>query len=193
MSKKDHICVHDAINNVKQKGLNTVTIKCSSISTASNVENLLNQKYKDAIKITKENEVKPEIKMVNVQSDNANFDYHQLIVEHNKWRSTNDFSIEQVYSLKTTKLSYYNIIITNIDTQKKILERVSIIFDISEYKCYEYFRTIQCLKCLKYGNFPRECTLKLNCKRCLEEHAADSCDVMEENYAYINCITSKKN
>lgn len=82
--RNDHICAEDGISDIKQKESANLTVICVNPDSANNVGKVLSSKYKDVIKISKVNTVKPQIKLVRVPVGNVNFDYKSLIIEHNR-------------------------------------------------------------------------------------------------------------
>lgn len=182
------------IASVKLKGKTNLTLTFNNAEEAQKTELILNNIYRDKLIVKKVKTSSPQIKITRIFSKLTDtVDIVHQIRDQNHWLRTAVFEVAREYSVNTLNGSYRNIIINcDLILQQEFIRRETIIFDLSECRCFEYVDVLRCNKCLRYGHFARECSFLPTCKKCTEHHETDQCVALHIVDKCTNCILSNK-
>lgn len=194
--KMDNVFTDIPIKAVKSKGKANITLKCNDPASAQMVAESIKNKYGESVKDVIP--TRPMIKIMKLHTDEAHAELIvDKLVQANLILKNVNFKIEQMYVTNPNNgLPFKNIIIsTDINSHGKLLEKGSLIFNLSECKLYEYINLLMCSRCLKYGHFARNCVFP-TCSRekCSLNHPTRDCiatSVMK-NMNCTNCIAANK-
>lgn len=158
--RKDDICAQLPIKTIANNRKQNLTINCADVKAADELENLLTNKYRDTVKITKIVPIPPRVKITPLFtdiSDSAEVLHH--MITQNQWLATHQIDIEAFYTISSNNVQYKTMIIKCSAELLHLLARKRIIFGLQQCRCYEQVDVLQCLKCQRFGHFARECTM----------------------------------
>lgn len=173
----------------RPKGTTSHTITMLSEDDAIALDTLVNTKYSDIVEIKKVISRRPMVKIVRlpIQSSDKT-EVKAEIMKSNDWLTSENFDVDQVFSITMGELLYINCIIAcDIDTQEKIVKRGNITYGESICRAYEQLDVLQCYKCSRFGHISSNCINSMACKKCSGEHGHNECNVAE--LKCINCET----
>lgn len=127
---------------------------------------MLKRNCDTAITIKNVTLVVPQIKVSRIFSDITTTDdiMHQL-KDQNIWLANANISIDRIYEIDTASGIYRNLIINcDLASQLLFIQKGSVIFGFSEFRCFEHVNILQCNKCMRFGHFARECTFTRHTK-----------------------------
>lgn len=86
-------------------------------------------------------------------------------------------SVAEVFSVPGSKSNYSNAILNcDIESQRILLEKGSVICGFAEKNVYEHIQVLQCFNCQRLGHVAASCKTDPTCKFCSKGHASNRCE-----------------
>lgn len=193
--RRDDFCVGLGIKAIVKRGKLGYLLRCDDSNAATLVSGKIAEKYGKDIIINPVTTPQPRIRMVGLQftGNLHNDEIAEQIREQNAWLLEADFKIIDHYEVTTKNSKYVNAIATcDLETQRLLLDRGTIVFGFSSCKVYEDIRTLQCFKCQRFGHTSRDCNQLDRCKFCAENHESIKCKKKTELPICANCTDANK-
>lgn len=170
--KNDNCLAEMPINSVKEKNDGIFVIKCKDEVTATTVENTLKTKYNTAIDVRHPTAKLPQLKITRLSTPITDKDEikQQLILQNVILRDT-EFSVLDVYTVRTQRGTYQNIIIEcPLELHTRLVDKKTLVFSIGEARVWEHIEMLSCGKCCEYGHTSKNCKNESRCRKCTEKH-----------------------
>lgn len=177
------------ISNVKRNGKYNITVKCLDSSNARLLENHINQKFQQKVNVKSVKKHRPTIKIVRIYSDLDDQAIFNQILSQNSWIPQSSVKLIRVYKINLRNNQYSNILLeTDLDTHNLILERGSVVFNLSQCRAFEVVDILQCNKCMRFGHISTNCVNDETCKFCAQSHRSANCENRTSRPQCINCL-----
>lgn len=187
--RQEKIATNKPIVSIKAKGKCGLTFTCATPEDANAVEEALLAKYNEVLEIKKVVNKRPQIKIVKIVTDEQMPEVIlREICGNNPFMQNRKIDLVDSYTITNARGTYRNIVIScDLDLHNQILQKGSVIYGFSEYKCHENINVVQCVRCQRYGHFNRECVFDLACRLCAQAHETKDCDA-SDNLCCSNCV-----
>lgn len=191
--KKDEAMASFAIEQIKQKGPAQFVFKCADDVTAEKVQEQLQTKYHNALKISMAQRKRPQVKVIRLNTNTTDaLEIKQQFVQQNAILTDENFEVTSVYRVVTPRGSYVNAILqSELELHNKLVEKRTLIFGFAEARVFEHVETLQCNKCLSYGHLAGSCKGAAHCRRCGGDHLLAECPTPDV-IACFNCANANK-
>lgn len=183
------------ITSVIVKGNISITCKFTDENEASKFEASMNTAYNNHLLCKKVIQRPFEIKVVRMLTADMTQDtvFAQLKNENIVLRDA-EVNLVCMFKITTDRLTYSNMIIstTSLETHDSILSGVSLNFNNSKCRVFEIVNTLQCLKCMRFGQFSTGCPNTITCRICASDHDYKSCANQDKPPSCSNCLLSNQ-
>lgn len=193
--KSDRLFENCAITRILQRGQLNMTVECNSPEEAQRLEEYIATKYEGEILVKPVVGATPQIKITRIfpPSEDKN-ELLDLIESQNSWfvPLRGKISRAELFPVSTLRETYYNLVLdVDLLTQKTLIERGSLIINFSQCRIFEHTNSLQCLHCLRFGHYARECQFEPSCKNCAGHHTTSTCLTPEQQIC-ANCLRANE-
>lgn len=185
-----------------KKGSNgTVIMGCEAGEEMEKLKTEVQARLGENFMVTESLQVKPKIKIVNIDEDEIKLDDNDLIdviKRQNKIPVNKEFQMRIVKKIIKEKRNYRNqsgrrgreegvvIMETDEKTHELILNKRKINVGWKKCSVFNHINIKRCFKCWGYYHIAKNCTREETCHKCAGKHKADECKVSKKRC--VNCM-----
>lgn len=153
LNTNDDLSQYD-ITSIKKRDSRNYWVQCKTVERAELLENYLQQKYGEYIKITGTRGSVPSLKITGLNTSTQNpLEIKKKLIERNTCLKNVEFEIVAVYMVNAPKRTYVNAIMEcDLKTHTELIKMQKLFYGFAKVQVYEYADIIQCKKCLGYGH-----------------------------------------
>lgn len=173
---------------IREKGPNSVTVRLANVEAVTKLEKFVAEHASELVEL-KGVQMRPAmIKIVRVPTDLRDKDLLAVkMKENNPSLADANFNVDQVFEIVVGDRAYVNcILICDIDVQESLISLGSITFGLSKCRVYEHIELLQCNNCSQSGHIGINCTNKIACRKCGDEHKHTECS--SSTLKCVNCV-----
>lgn len=121
-----------------------------------------------------------------VNNDTPEQIIHSLAIG-NEWLKKENIEFVRQWQVTTKKRTYKNIVVALSPIEQiEAIKRGKLRFRLFEHTVWEYFDTIQCKNCWRFGHLRHQCKFQHACRICGENHSVEACISKKPKCA--NCL-----
>jgi hypothetical protein len=162
-----------------------IVVTCDSNASTVKMKTMIQDKFGDKYEVNLPNVLKPRVKIFRIDG----VDEHDIVnelKERNEWLVEGQIEVKKIIKRKDAKYDDFDAVIeVDNDCFDKLMESGRVNLGWRSCRVVHHVHITRCFKCCGFGHIAANCSNKLACSKCGDEHKVENCK--SEAMKCVNC------